>query len=318
VADFFDEGCYKDYIWVNRDRLLNDYSYRCAILRGVARKGFTTAIQPSYAREYHWGDSIIRASRAGKRIGSSGNLGNTAWWQKKIADRFYTRLIPARREVLFEFIRNREFFETLLGTPIPFTKPDLPASSISVPLSIKERYAVIAPGGSTENKRWTTAGFGQVARYLNGKYGLTIVIAGGPLEGEISSAVADSANVPGCIVIAGQTSIAQLAKYLSGAAILVSNDSTAVHLSVAVNTPVVQLLNGAHFGRFGPYPADVFGRTRSVFPPEIAGQMRNNIPFEVLGKRYEASVPLDIKSIKLQDVIMAIDSLLQSDKSCGF
>ena len=35
---------------------------------------------------------------------------------------------------------------------------------------------------------------------------------------------------------------------------MVSNDTSAVHIAVAVNTPVICILGGAYYGRFLPYP----------------------------------------------------------------
>jgi ADP-heptose:LPS heptosyltransferase len=52
---------------------------------------------------------------------------------------------------------------------------------------------------------------------------------------------------------AGSTTLLGLATLLQRARLVVSNETSAVHLAAAVGTPSVCILGGGHFGRFLPY-----------------------------------------------------------------
>ena len=55
------------------------------------------------------------------------------------------------------------------------------------------------------------------------------------------------------------TNLAELAELLRSAELLISNETSAVHIAVAVSTPSVCVLGGGHYGRFMPYPSDIAG-----------------------------------------------------------
>ncbi|MGB9586738.1 MAG: glycosyltransferase family 9 protein, partial [Armatimonadota bacterium] len=110
-----------------------------------------------------------------------------------------------------------------------------------------DSYAVLAPGTSSgrEIKRWSDAGFAQVASSLQTRYGLRSVIVGntrGHRISEIGENVIDLTN---------KTSISSLTAIVEEARLLIGVDSGVLHLAAAVGTPVVAL--------FGPTNPDVTG-----------------------------------------------------------
>jgi ADP-heptose:LPS heptosyltransferase len=269
-------------------------------------------VQPAYSREFHLGDALLHASKAPVTIGSAGNSSNMFAWQKVISDRFYTRLVHAVPGLLFEFDRYREFFVGLADSPMPITKPSLDTSALSNPFRHPGKYAVFVPGASQKNKRWPPEKFGQLAKLMINTYGLEILVAGGPDEVLLARTVCTEAGLAEQNNFAGKTTLPELAKLIEGAEILVSNDSAAVHIAVAVNTKVVSLLNGSHFGRFGPYPDDIYPHTRSLFPN---GLRAADIADAALVRKYSGSSKLDMGTIRIDDVLKAVDSLMQPTRS---
>jgi len=53
--------------------------------------------------------------------------------------------------------------------------------------------------------------------------------------------------------LAGKTTIAQLVELIRNASLLIGNDSAAIHMAAATQTPSVCILGGGHYGRFLPY-----------------------------------------------------------------
>ena len=82
---------------------------------------------------------------------------------------------------------------------------------------------------------------------------------------------------------------------MGGAQLLVSNESNAPHVAVALDVPhVVTISNGNHFGRFVPYPKSMFRNYDIAFHPRIN---LNDDKIDSLVKRYEKESDLDISEV---------------------
>ena len=52
------------------------------------------------------------------------------WKRKLLTDKYYTKLIPASEENLFEFNRDKEFFELLLDKKLDIKCPEINSSKL--------------------------------------------------------------------------------------------------------------------------------------------------------------------------------------------
>jgi len=108
-----------------------------------------------------------------------------------------------------------------------------------------DRVAVVIPGARWPNKRWSPASFGAVAAGLRDAEGLEPVIAGSASDQEAAEAV--RALIPGgAPLLAGRTSLPELAALLKLARVVIANDSGPAHLAAAVGAPVVALFGPTH------------------------------------------------------------------------
>jgi len=115
---------YIDYfIWLDRDKFNKNLIYRYKKLKEIASKGYEVVLSPVYSREFFFADNIVKIVSTDEKIGSIGDLSNIRKWQKNIADKYYTKLIPAKDELMFEFDRNKEFFENFLDKKTDIKKP---------------------------------------------------------------------------------------------------------------------------------------------------------------------------------------------------
>jgi len=76
-----------DMIMIDRKKFTRDPVYRFKTLKQMRLLEIETVIETTYSREFRLGDSLIRASAANHRIGSTGDLSNITSWQKKISDK---------------------------------------------------------------------------------------------------------------------------------------------------------------------------------------------------------------------------------------
>ncbi|MGX7828456.1 glycosyltransferase family 9 protein [Actinokineospora sp. 24-640] len=128
---------------------------------------------------------------------------------------------------------------------------------------------VIHPGAAYGSKRWPPARFAEVATWF-GDRGHRVVITGTAAEHDLAAAVAEPS---GAEVLAGKTSLHELAALIADAAVVVTGDTGTAHLSYAYATPSVVL--------FGPVGPEIWGppATGPHTPLTVAHLSRPDEPF---------------------------------------
>ncbi len=134
------------------------------------------------------------------------------------------------------------------------------------------RYAVLVPTTRWETKCWPIERFGQLARLIQQRHGLTSVLVGGPADVDAGQrAVEASAGglpreaAPPAVNLCGRTTLRQLAALIDSADIVVTADSTPMHMAAAHHRPLVAIFGPTNPQRTGPY-----GRNRDVISPDLA------------------------------------------------
>lgn len=125
------------------------------------------------------------------------------------------------------------------------------------------RYLCLHAGASSADRRWSIAGFTQVAQALANQ-GYRIVLTGTAAERELAAQIgvavgAASLNLAGC------TALGELAMVLQQAALLVCNDTGVAHLGVALKVPSVVVFSNSEVERWAPINSiadQAFGRGR--------------------------------------------------------
>ena len=262
--EYFDE-----IIGIEPRLFVRNLFYRISILKQVSDISVDLAIYPNYSRSFAVGDALVRACSAREKIGFEGDKLLSSSLQKHISNRNYTKLLPSSRDRLMELERNAEF---LKGIGISSAEPrvanlpkllDLPAS-----LTVEEPYFIIFPGASIAYRMWPFERFASVAKLIIKRFNWRVVICGGPSECEIANQVSDLIGLPNTLNFVGKTSLPELVEIIRHSELVIGNETSAVHIAAAVNTPSVCLLGGGHFGRFMPYPETVKGiRPIPVFLP---------------------------------------------------
>jgi len=304
LAETLDKEYISEFIWIDTKKFHRNIIYRYRTLRKVYSTYYDIVIHPTYSRTYD-ADNIVKMSNASEKIGSIGDLSNISRWQKRITDKYYTKLIPAQKNIMFEFYRNIEFFENLLDKKLDITKPyiKLPANytfNLELPQS---NYAVLFIGASANFKKWNIENFGEVAKWIKFNLGYEIVLCGGK-EDMGSTKVFERVYNDTYFNLVGKTSLIDLLFVIKNSKMIISNETFFPHMAVALNAKNIFVIsNGNHFGRFTPYPREI---TESYFPiyhPEIEKDLIN---YEKLSNMYRYGSQLDINEITPQQVIKRI------------
>lgn len=304
-------GLFSEVIGLDLRRFVRDLAYRRRLIRQVAQLGAQKAIQPTYSRVYLTGDSLIRASHAKVRIGSEGDLSNIRSWQKSISDRWYTHLVPASPTDMMELDRNSEF---LLGLGMRDVQSEVPSIGKVMDLApekqVDKDYFVLFPGASSPIRQWPIDFFVAVADHVVDRFGWMPLVCGGPAEHMLGDQLIKKLNIPTGINFAGSTTLPELIELVRSAHLVISNETSAIHIAAGVGVPSVCILGGGHYGRFMPYPNHVDG----VKPVSVIHKM------DCFGCNWRCKWTDDVSGpypcvsgVGVNQVISAVDSALAAN-----
>ncbi len=301
IAENFDKDIIDEFIWINRKQFTEDKMYRSKIILDVNSRNFHTAIQPNFSREFLIGDSIVRASGAKERIGAKGDTTNDILLFKIIADSWYTDLKNIPEVNIWEFDRNKAFFEQILDTKINIKVP-----SLEYPSQIKEDYIVFFPGAGEKIKQWPKEKFSELASRIINKYALNIKICGSEQDYNLAENILNENNSNRIENLCGKTSLVELIDVISKCKILITNDSSAFHIGACLKTETICLFMGRHYGRFAPYPKGYDNHLHYIYPEKIKNLLLNT---EMAIKKTKHSQPALIEEITINQVEKEFDKI---------
>ena len=155
---------------------------------------------------------------------------------------------------------------------------------------------VLAPTSRWAAKRWPADRFARLARELGAAYPLVVVGGAGEREQIQPLLCGDGSAV--CDLV-GKTSIDRLLAIIERAALVVANDSAALHIGVAFDRPLVALFGPTDTSRVGPY-----GREQDV--------IQHRLPGDRLDHKDDRGVEM-MERITLEEVLSACRARLDAD-----
>lgn len=298
-----------EFIWLDRDRFVRDCAYRKKKIKEINAIGYEIALSPVYSRAFIYSDAFVKLVNAKEKIGSDGGLSNMLKWQKRMSDTYYTRRIPAQDRIMFEFDRNKEFFENFLQVKLDIKKPSIAFPKRNYPLELPPHYAVVFIGASNRFRKWSVARFAKIAGHLKDAYGYEIVLCGGPVDRDDAEEFSRRFG-SGYLDLVGTTSLVELLVVISNGSLMISNETSAPHLAVAVGmNEIFVIYNGDHYGRFTPYPEDMAPNYHAICHPEIQNDVE---AYKKLSNAYGYRNGLDMNAISFEMVKDAIDKVLST------
>ena len=251
------------FIWIDRKKFERIGLYRLKIIFKICKYTFNVAVYPTYSREPQLGDWLMHLINAKSKIASIGNCSNISLKKKLSGDRFYDKLIKADASIVFEYLRNLEFFSELLHKNLN-TNYELPKTYTKF-TNLFSKHVVLFIGASTNSRKWNIASFLDLGVWINLTYGYEILLCGAAVD-----RVDIPLNLPGYMTnLAGETTLIEMIDILSQSKFVVSNETAIPHMCAARGITVFVLYNGNHFGRFIPYPRKITDKYYPIYHPEI-------------------------------------------------
>ncbi|HEV7738688.1 MAG TPA: glycosyltransferase family 9 protein, partial [Chlamydiales bacterium] len=238
IGEALDRSYVSEFIWIDPDAFDDDATYLLSIILKLKMRGFDVAINPIHARGTLY-ENMLFFSGSKKIIGGTGDLPG----HSKFHDKDYDQLIPTPHHSQFEFFRNRAFFASLTGKEdhtafaLPFNKsPHIDSSRINV---------VICPGAGGVTRQWPPSSFASLIGIMekNNPGAFQFIIAGGPGDDRLAAEIKASVNFP-LLDLAGKTSLIELIDLIGNCQLLISNESSPVHMAAATGVPAICISNG--------------------------------------------------------------------------
>lgn len=112
---------------------------------------------------------------------------------------------------------------------------------------------VVHPGAAYPSRRWPPGRFAEVARWAVDQ-GWPVTVTGSPAERDLAEEVRRTAGLSHDALLAGRTSLLELAALVSAARLVVCGDTGIAHLASALGTPSVVMFGPVSPDRWGPPP----------------------------------------------------------------
>lgn len=118
------------------------------------------------------------------------------------------------------------------------------------PLGLGGRFAAIAPTSRWPGKRWDFGRWAGVVRALQSR-GLVVAAIGAP--GEEAQVRQALHGTSGCVDLCGRLTVGRMMAMLSDAALVVAQDSAAIHVAAGMGAPYVGIFGPTDPERTGPW-----------------------------------------------------------------
>lgn len=176
----------------------------------------------------------------------------------RAGDGIYDELVDTGNAQLTELNRNAAFVRMLGEKEFLSSVSRLPRmTDASFPWN-GGSYFIVFPGASSIHKMWPPERYAEVIRRIYARSSLTCLVCGAQNEGWIFDSIKKEleGTVPEPVNMMGKTTLSELAELVRGAAFLIGNDTSGIHLAASVGTRCVCIAGDFIFGRFIPYQVE--------------------------------------------------------------
>ncbi len=314
LSEELDSDYVDKFLWLDRNKFSKDFAYRYKKFQEITSVGYEIVLSPVYSREFFIVDNIVKLLHSKLKIGSIGDVSNIKKWQKNISDKYYDELIKADENIMFEFTRNKDFFENLLDVKLDIIKPIIKLKDKKLDFNLSNYYAILFIGASASFRKWDIKKFAEIASYLKNNYCCQIVLCGAPSD-KIDALEFAKYFQDDYVDLVGKTSLLELLYIIYKGNLMIANETSAPHFAIALEmTNLFVISNGNHYGRFTPYPKEVSENYHVIYHPKIEKDLQD---CKKLSNIYGYGSNLDINDISVKSVIVKLSNYLKkNEKLC--
>lgn len=288
-------------IWLDKTRFNADPEYRKSQLTFIRNQGFAITVCPEKTRPILLTDLFTVAADSPERFGGMNT--NDSSKINAISNDLYHHVFNFGENFVHEFIYNLAFANWVNGTNVKIARPSFPLTKTA-----EQGGIICAIGASLKSKRWPIPHWIKLIHFLQKKYHTNITIIGGKGDSERAKKIQTATS---CLSLVGQEDLAQTISTIAQAALLITNDSFALHAAVAVKVPhILAIANGNNAFRFCDYQS-VEGAVQTVYPTIY---LKNKVTLPTHKILFYETATVDIYGISEREIIALLPNKLPKIK----
>lgn len=274
IEPFLHPSFVDEIITVDYRRFAVDPFYGYSVIASLRKTGFHMVVNQDFSSSEIMGKIISVSLGANRVVGSDGlsveydnpfdiqQKKNQDIVNRRILPR-YTKVVPTRGirgmepggRLRSELWYYSHIFEATAGSAAVNYAPQLAipedVSAVLGKFGLDgRRYAVLNVGASVAYKRWPIERFVGVAQTFRAR-SITPVVIGA--QGDKTASERFVGQVPESVDLAGKTSLKELAALIAESELVLTNDTSTVHMAIALKKPSLCITGGGQFGMQADY-----------------------------------------------------------------
>ena len=297
-----EESLFSEIVTYDHQQAKASHKYLFELFLKMRKITSYEVIYPSWRRSV-LGDLIVLGIKSPNKIGMKGIPDAKYSFSSllnHIFNLFYSKLVDSPHSTN-EINAIEHFTKCVIDKDYLYGHNKLKVSCSS-PVSSK-KYAVIAFSAYNKYRIWSIDNFVKLIDSIPLQY--DVVLSGyGADDDRRANYITNNVKVSTRIInLVSKTTIPHLIALISNPSSVIGNDSSAIHIAAATQTPSLCILPGAHFGRFVPYPDDI--KTIEYKPKTVYYKM------DCYGCNYNCTRPItdSYECLRLVTVDMAMKEL---------
>lgn len=224
---------------------------RRALFAAIRRQKYDIVVDPVGCDNCTMNIFVTRAAIGKKKIGVVDKTLPHIQCPKWVRKRIYTDIIEIHKPKLHLIEFYAEFIqklgdETCVARPAEF-------ESVELGFEIPEKFFVIFPAASMQVKRWPLDRFAYVAKKIQQKTGMPLVVCGTSHDWPILEEFLKIIPEVQTVNLVGKTDIRKFIELIGRADLVVTNDTSAYHIAVAQKRKTALICGGYTYTRYANY-----------------------------------------------------------------
>ncbi|HXH99707.1 MAG TPA: glycosyltransferase family 9 protein [Sphingobacteriaceae bacterium] len=246
IALKYDSQFVTRFFFINSDQLYNTPVMILKLGWTLFLRSYEKVLQPTYSRTL-LANGLAGLACAKDTIAFESDKELNSRYKSK-TDKFYSKRILLPNSIDHEFERNRYFFEKVTASDLPISKPHFPV------YKDVEKSILIFPGSGLAKRNWEKEKFMAIIKNILQYTTYSITICGSKNDTAIADFLIRHVASHRLVNQVGKTSLADAIAEIANAQLVITNETSAVHIANACNTPSICVQGGGHYNRFTPYP----------------------------------------------------------------
>lgn len=255
---------------------------------------------------------LTRATVSKKKIGIL-DENKEIFLNKRIYSKIYTDIYTIKKDKILSLI---EYYQKVIylvsNKKITHDVGFVPLKTKKIKTKIPKKYFVIFPSASIELKRWPIERYREIAKMVYEKLHIPLVVCGTAIDRVAVNDLISDLDID-VINLLGKTSINDYFEVIKNASFVITNDTSAYHIALSFQTPVIIISGGYDFDRYIEYN---FKRKEEFKKPYIVAKKKKCFNCHEFCPYFnnEDKIWKCLDEITVHDVEIQINKLIEDER----